>query len=246
MEREITMIRSRRLLLVAGLGLATLLVFGIAAALSPALNGSSSEDPSDPTSRDGTAKANEAALPTRTAYPSVSSCPGAEPVCSFAKQVTSALQGSQPNLGNLARPTSIECPAKVPPSLTPLCAPGETRTGFFTGVFAKQYQFVDRASFDAIVASTVSQSGARLLSVGCPTHSEGVLDCRQFATLTYGGQADANVLVVMVSPDESGALAVVGARVWSGSAPEARGGKAQYEQLYLPYTGPMLFVPIQE
>jgi hypothetical protein len=237
--------RSKRTAFIGVVGLTALLVFVVAIAQS-AQNSSDTSSQDDPTHRDSTAKAADAAVPTRTAYPSSPGCTATGEVCTLAEAARPSLAQDAASFKDLVTPTTLTCPAQTVPSLQPLCSPGATVSGFFTGVFAQQYQFVTAPEFQTFVERVSKDSGTNLVSVGCPAGAQDSLNCERFAVVVLGGKSDANVLVLMAAPDPNGDLRIIGARSWATSAPEVRGGTTDYQQLYLPYAGPMLFVPIRQ
>lgn len=235
---------SRRLWLALVLSLAcSFIVGGVAVAIVQRAEEAPS-DPNDPTERGRAMKATDAAATPRVALTPTAVCPVDAVVCELASDMAAQVSASPADLTRFGRPAEVACPSRPSPALGPLCSPGATVHGYFTGVFGKAYGLVDEAGLKQFIAQSASagKGDYQVLAVGCPVVNEA-LECGRFAAITLGQRDPESVLVVLLSGAADG-LKLIGVRSWSPTTPEAMGGVQQFEQLDLPYQGPIGFVPV--
>jgi hypothetical protein len=199
----------------------------------------------DPTERDAKTKDAEASQPTASAVPAVAVCPTDIDVCEFGSALVAALSASPAQLMGLSMATTLQCRSTDAPDLQPRCSAGGVQSGFFTGVVAKSYGFVGDDEFRRFVSAIFQDAGGvpRLISIGCPG-TRGDLDCDNFAVLTVRGESQDVILVVLTAKSAAGDRRIIGARRWAAETPEVTGGPVSYEQIVLPYRGPMFFQPV--
>jgi hypothetical protein len=217
-----------------------------------AVNFASDQEPApavrdDPTERDSARKEEEASRPTPTPVPPIDRCPVDDAVCEFGQLLGAALADGDAALLERSRPTAVDCDiAPSSPALAPQCAAGGLQEGFFTGVFAKSFGFVDADGFARFISEALSNrsdSPPDLVAIGCAAE-ETSLDCGQFSAFSYRVSPEGNVLVIVARENDSGTLEVIGAHSWASTTAAVQGGEQSFGQHGLPYTGPVRFIPV--